>query len=232
MSIILEALKKAEQKFREASSNVTTGEGARSSKQAWETTDYRRTQQTAIPNNLFDAREQGSRSPFKPRLVAGTALTLFLLTGAIAAGVRFRPAATATVPANAEVSHHGGAPQASQWSGPLTLRGEIAHGLNIEMQLVREGSRLSGSYAYERIGKDIQLQGTIAETGSLVLEEFVKGRKTGTFVGKFVSATRIDGKWSKPGSTRTRDFFLVSTGLLSGDFSHIMPDLPKNQLSP
>ena len=52
------------------------------------------------------------------------------------------------------------------------------------------------------------------ETGSIVLEEFVKGQKTGIFTGKVVSAARIEGKWSKPGSTRSRHFFLVSESLL------------------
>jgi hypothetical protein len=100
------------------------------------------------------------------------------------------------------------------WSGPVTLRGEIAHGLKIEMRLVLEGSKLSGSYFYERIGKDIPIKGNIEKNGTVVLEEFVKGQKTGIFMGKSLSDAIIEGKWSKPGSTRSRDFFLVSTGLL------------------
>ncbi len=62
--------------------------------------------------------------------------------------------------------------------------------------------------------RTIPVRGTIEETGSIVLEELVKGQKTGIFTGKVVSDARIEGKWSKPGSTRSRDFFLVSTGLL------------------
>jgi hypothetical protein len=98
-------------------------------------------------------------------------------------------------------------------NGPVTLRGEIAHGLKIEMKLVREGSKLSGSYFYERFGKDIALKGNIEQNGTIVLEEFVNGQKTGIFMGKCLSDPIIAGKWSKPGSTRSRDFFLVSTGL-------------------
>ena len=52
------------------------------------------------------------------------------------------------------------------------------------MKLVREGSKLSGSYAYERIGNAIPVRGTIEETGSMVLEELVKGQKTGIFTGE------------------------------------------------
>jgi len=100
--------------------------------------------------------------------------------------------------------------KASEWNGPVIFRGEIAHGLKIEMKLLREGSKLSGSYYYERIGKDILVTGTIEETGSLVLEEFVRGQKTGVFTGKVVSNERIEGAWSKPDGIRSRDFFLAS----------------------
>jgi hypothetical protein len=110
---------------------------------------------------------------------------------------------------------------ALEWSGTVTFRGEIARALKIEMKLLREGSKLSGSYYYERIGRDIQLTGTIEETGSLVLEEFAKGQKTGVFTGKVVSDERIEGTWSKPDGIRSRDFFLMSTGpILSTPLSH------------
>jgi hypothetical protein len=221
MSIILEALKKAEQKFQEGSWNVTAGEGTGPWKKAWETIAGRATQQKRMPDVPADAKEQGSPSLLKPRRIAAATLVLLLLVaGAIATHVWLRKAAvttglnkpTQTHRANSEASHD--ALQAPRWSGLVTLRGAIAHGLDIEMKLVREGSKLSGSYYYERIGKDIPVQGTIQETGSIVLEEFVKGQKTGTFTGKFVSGARIEGKWSKPDSMRSRDFFLVSTGLL------------------
>jgi hypothetical protein len=200
---------------------------------------------------LSGAKEQGSPRLLKPRRIAAATLALLLLLGgAIATHIWLRPAVVITslnkptqryaakserVPVgpgiendsmgqanDAVKSEAANALQAPQWSGPLTLRGEIAHELNIEMKLVRQGSKLSGSYAYERIGNTIPVRGTIDETGSIVLEEFVKGQKTGIFTGKVVSDARVEGKWSKPGSTKTRDFFLVSTGLRSGDFGHIM----------
>jgi hypothetical protein len=111
--------------------------------------------------------------------------------------------------------------QALIWSGPETFRGEIAHGLKIDMKLLREGSKLSGSYYYERIGTDILVRGRTEETGNLVLEEFVKGRKTGIFNGKFVSDERIEGKWSRPDGIRSRHFFLVSKSpILRTPLSH------------
>ncbi len=99
-------------------------------------------------------------------------------------------------------------PAFQSWNGPLALRGAIAPGLIIEMHLVRKGTIVSGTYSYQRVGKDISLQGTITETGNVTLEESVSGRNTGIFTGKLVSPTRIEGTWSKPGSTRSRNFFL------------------------
>ena len=217
MSTILEALTKAEQEVR---SNVAVGEGANPWEKAWETIAGRATQQTRMLDAPADAKEQGSPGLLKQRGIAAATLVLLLLVaGAIVTQFWLRKAAvttglnkpTQTHRANSGASHD--ALQAPRWGGPVTLRGAIAHGLNIEMHLIREGSKLSGSYCYERIGKEISLQGAIGETGSLVLEEFVNGKKTGTFTGKFVFGPRIEGKWSKPGSTRSRDFFLVSTGL-------------------
>lgn len=242
MPIILEALQEAEREAQQTRNKVTAGEGTEPWETAWETIVGRATQP--------DAKRQGGPSLKPGRFAAATFVLLLLLAGAIAPHVWLRPVAVTTGlnkltqshGANYEASQHRDALQFLRWSGPVTLRGEIAHGLNIEMKLVREGSKLSGSYYYERIGKDIPVRGTIEETGSIVLEEFVKGQKTGTFTGKFVSAARMEGKWSKPGSTRSRDFFLVSTGLpfdkvgdqslLSGNFGHIMPDLSKHQPAP
>jgi hypothetical protein len=185
-----------------------------------------------VPDFPPPTEEAPSRGLLTARRVAVASLALLLLlAGAIAANVWLwlRPASVTTDVnklthaakpergldvVKPEASPAGNALQAPRWSGPVTLRGEIAHGLNIEMKLVREGSKLSGSYYYERIGKDISVRGAIDEAGSIVLEEFVKGHKTGIFTGKFVSDVRIEGKWSKPGSTRSRHFFLVTESLL------------------
>ena len=176
-----------------------------------------------VPDFSPPAEAARSRGQFTTRrLAAASHALLLLLAGAVTVNVWLwlRPATvtthvdTVTQTAKPESVLDAVKPEAvPPWSGPVMLRGEIARGLRIEMQLVREGSKLSGSYSYERIGKDIPVRGTIDEAGSMVLEEFVKGQKTGIFTGNFVSAARIEGKWSKPGSTRSRDFFLVTTGL-------------------
>jgi outer membrane protein OmpA-like peptidoglycan-associated protein len=185
-----------------------------------------------VPDFPPPTEEAPSRGLFTARRVAVVSLALLLLlAGATAANVWLwlRPASVTTdvnklthttrPERGLDLVKPEGSPgrdafQVPRWSGPVTLKGEIAHGLNIEMKLVREGSKLLGSYYYERIGKDISVRGAIDEAGSIVLDEFVKGHKTGIFTGKFVSDARMEGKWSKPGSTRSRHFFLVSESLL------------------
>jgi len=93
---------------------------------------------------------------------------------------------------------------------PVMFQGEIAQGLKIEMKLFRDGPTIYGTYRYEIYGRDIQVKGTINEPGTIVLREFVKGKVTGTFKGKFGSKERIDGKWYRPGSDKGRTFFLVN----------------------
>jgi hypothetical protein len=183
----------------------------------------------AVPDFPPPTEAARSGGPFTARrFVMASLALLVLLAGATAANVWLwlRPAAvttdldTLTQTAKPESVLDTVKPEAAleapRWSGPVTFRGEIAHGLRIEMKLVREGAKLWGSYYYERIGKDIPVRGTVDEAGAMVLEEFVKGQKTGIFMGKVVSAARIEGKWSKPGSTRSRDFFLMSESPLQG----------------
>jgi hypothetical protein len=208
MSSILEALTKAEREVKKRSHNTKAAGGIEPRKNVWETVTIRPVEMALT---AFDAQGQWG-SGFKPRRIAVAILLLLLLfVGILAWDVWLRPVAVTAQPPSHKVFHHHDVMPAPPLNGPITLRGEIAYGLSIEMHLVREGSMLSGSYSYERIGKDIEVQGTIEETGNVVLEEFAKGRKTGLFAGRLVSARRIEGKWSKPGSTTTRDFFLVSS---------------------
>ncbi len=98
------------------------------------------------------------------------------------------------------------------------FRGTIADNLRIEMTLLREGERLTGSYFYPKVGKNIALSGTIDKDGNVSISESDdSGKQTGVFKGKWKSATdspdpdlnEIDGKWSRPdGSKETA--FLVS----------------------
>src|SRR6185295_18731511 len=52
------------------------------------------------------------------------------------------------------------------------FEGSIGNALDLQMKLVREGERLSGSYFYQKVGTRIDLRGSIDKDGNLTLEEF------------------------------------------------------------
>src|ERR1700731_3594058 len=63
------------------------------------------------------------------------------------------------------------------------FRGTIAN-LSIEMQLLRDGDRVSGTYLYPRIGKNIALAGTVDKDNNVTLTESDEtGKQTGVFKG-------------------------------------------------
>lgn len=92
------------------------------------------------------------------------------------------------------------------------FRGSIAN-LSIEMALIREGERLTGTYFYPRIGKNIELKGEIDKDGNVALRESDEsGKETGVFKGKWKSNTAgladIEGKWSRPDGSKETDFLV------------------------
>ena len=97
------------------------------------------------------------------------------------------------------------------------FRGMIAGNLSIEMTLGREGARLTGTYFYPKVGKNINLAGTIDQGGNVELRESDEsGKDTGVFKGKWKPATdspdsslnQIEGKWSKPDGSKETEFYL------------------------
>jgi hypothetical protein len=95
------------------------------------------------------------------------------------------------------------------------FRGTIAGNLSIEMTLVRDGERLTGTYFYPKVGKNIALGGTIDKAGNVELKETDEsGKETGRFKGKWKPATEspdpnlneIEGKWSRPDGSKETDF--------------------------
>lgn len=85
------------------------------------------------------------------------------------------------------------------------FRGYVS-GLPVEITLTRAGDKLSGSYLYTRIGKPLQLEGTIDAGGNFKLtERDATGKKTGEFSGKWTedekeNGASLEGEWRKPGS--------------------------------
>src|SRR5260370_32211746 len=85
------------------------------------------------------------------------------------------------------------------------------------MALVREGERLNGNYFYPKVGKNINLNGTIDKGGHVELKETDEnGKDTGVFKGQWKPATdspnpnlkEIERKWSKPDGSKETPFLV------------------------
>lgn len=108
-------------------------------------------------------------------------------------------------------------PQHSEGGAVLSetkyFTGSIGNALGLQMKLVREGDQLSGSYFYQKVGKKIEVRGSVDSGGNLTLEEFDSGGKeTGVFKGIWKqgddSAIEIAGNWTKPNSDKKTAFSL------------------------
>src|SRR6266446_3384616 len=112
-------------------------------------------------------------------------------------------------------------------------RGTIANNLSIEMNLTRDGDRLTGTYSYPKIAKNINLAGTVDKEGNVELKESDEsGKDTGIFKGKWKPATdspdpslnEIEGKWSKPDGSKETPFQVVQQPI---EFSAAVRVIPK-----
>lgn len=93
------------------------------------------------------------------------------------------------------------------------FKGSIGSALDLQMKLVREGDKISGSYFYQKVGTRIELKGTIDNEGNMVLEEFDSGGKqTGVFTGVWKTDAdgliELAGNWNKPNSDKKTAFSL------------------------
>jgi hypothetical protein len=128
---------------------------------------------------------------------------------------------TATSPAdNSERQHpEGGVTTAVETK---FFKGSIGSALGLQMKLVREGEKLTGSYFYQKVGKKIELRGTIDKDGNATLEEFdANGKQTGVFKGVWKQdengAIVIAGSWTKPNGDKKAAFSLQQEPI---EFSH------------
>jgi len=93
------------------------------------------------------------------------------------------------------------------------FRGSIGSSLGLQMKLIRDGEKLLGSYYYQKIGKKIDLRGSIDQYSNVVLEEFdASGKQTGTFKGLWSTdedgLLKIAGNWTAPNGTQPTAFSL------------------------
>lgn len=90
------------------------------------------------------------------------------------------------------------------------FRGRINYDLKVEMTLVRDGEQVTGTYFYPRIGKNIDLKGTIKDGNVDLRESDETGKESGVFKGKWTSnaagLAEIEGKWSRPDGSKETDF--------------------------
>jgi hypothetical protein len=148
--------------------------------------------------------------------VANILLILFVVI--VAGACRKQTGAPAPIgpatPATAQDAPVGGTAQAGD---KYFFRGTIAN-LSIEMQLLRDGDRLTGTYFYPKVGKNITLTGTVDQGGNVTLTEADdSGKQTGLFKGKWQTASdspdpsifEIEGKWSRPDGSKQTEFLVT-----------------------
>lgn len=93
------------------------------------------------------------------------------------------------------------------------FRGSIGSALGLQMKLIREDQKLIGSYYYQKIGKKIDLRGTIDSANYVTLEEFDStGKQTGIFKGLWTTdddgLINIAGNWTRPDGEKKAAFSL------------------------
>ena len=106
-------------------------------------------------------------------------------------------------------------PEGGAVPAPATkfFNGSIGNTLGLQMKLVREGDKLTGSYFYQKVGKKIDVRGSVDSGGNVTLEEFdASGKQTGVFKGIWKQgedgAIEIAGNWTKPNSDKKTAFSL------------------------
>src|SRR2546423_1254693 len=97
-----------------------------------------------------------------------------------------------------------------------TFSRKLGDKYRIQMQLRREGARLSGTYFYERVRQNITLRGEIDRQNNFTLREYdAGGAQTGIFKGKWGPSDcegcedYLIGKWSRPDGTHVMPFDLT-----------------------
>ena len=95
----------------------------------------------------------------------------------------------------------------AQSSAEREFVGTINNSLRVRIRLSRSGKNLNGSYAYERVGTSLRLNGEMMSEKDFDLEEFdERGNQTGKFQGAFVSKDWIEGTWRSANGKKEMPF--------------------------
>lgn len=98
-------------------------------------------------------------------------------------------------------------PVRAQSSDEREFVGTINNTLRVRIGLSQSGKILSGSYAYERIGRSLRLNGSMTSENEFYLNEFdERGSQTGKFEGKFVTKDWLEGTWSSTSTKKEMPF--------------------------
>ncbi|PYS70378.1 MAG: hypothetical protein DMF73_12995, partial [Acidobacteria bacterium] len=145
-------------------------------------------------------------------------ITAVVLSAALAAGAcRKQTNEQSPVAAATPVTQDAPVGGTAQAGNKYFFRGTIAN-LSIEMQLLRDGDRVSGTYFYPRVGKNIALAGSVDKDNNATLTESDEtGKQTGVFKGHWQTAAdspdlsvyEIEGKWSKPDGSKQTEFIVT-----------------------
>lgn len=99
-------------------------------------------------------------------------------------------------------------PQASSDPFIGIFEGTIDNTYPITMNITFTRTKdIMGTYFYDKVKKDIQLEGTFEE-GAFIINETSDGKKTGQFTGTNFSETEITGIWSNPDNSKSYPFKL------------------------
>ena len=115
----------------------------------------------------------------------------------------------------------------AQATSVKTYRGSLGD-KHIEMRLTVNGSKLTGTYFYDRFKQEIPLDGAYDAKGQLELVEGSGKRKTGKFICKKEPETPgidLDCEWSRPDGTGKALVFLTEQGVLFKTDTKITPKL-------
>jgi len=73
------------------------------------------------------------------------------------------------------------------------FKGSIGSALGLQMKLIRERDKLTGSYFYQKIGTRIELKGSVDNNNQVALEESdSSGKQTGFSKGCGPRALKMD----------------------------------------
>ena len=120
---------------------------------------------------------------------------------------------------------------AAQAGATKYYRGSVG-GNHIQMSLTFNGSNVTGTYSYDRVGQDIKLSGHLNSEGKLELTEFgEKNRPTGKFSCKQPFDDPIDREcyWSKPDGTGESFISLNEQSLAFTGGLQVVPKLITNR---